>query len=65
MIPTETLKAQHTFYTTGRLQAMDTFKKAEAILNAFNGAVEALERLIELDAALANTSESSETVHQE
>ena len=60
MIPKETLIAQLTFYTTGRKQAIEVFKKAEADLNAFNGAIEVLENLIELDGALDKTKESSE-----
>jgi len=60
MIPRETLIAQHTYYTTGRKQAVEAFKKAGADLNAFNGAIEVLDRLIELDVALENTTASSE-----
>jgi len=60
MITRDTLKAQHTYYTTGRQQAIEAFKKAEASVNAFNGAIEVLDRLIELDDALEKTEESSE-----
>ena len=59
MIPRETLQTQLTFYITGRKQAIEAFKKAEAEVNAFNGAVEVLENLIELDDALDKTKESS------
>jgi len=60
VISKETLEAQLTFYTTGRKQAVEAFKKAEADMNAFNGAIEVLENLIELDGALKKTIESSE-----
>ena len=52
MIPRETLIAQLTSYQTGRKQSIEAFKKAEANMNAFNGAIEVLENLIELDGAL-------------
>ena len=61
MITRDTLTAQHIFYTTGRQQAMEAYKKAEADLNAYNGAIEALDRLLELDAALEETKKSSES----
>ena len=48
MIPRETLIAQHTYYTTNRKQAVEAFKKAEADVNAFNGAIEVLVNLLEL-----------------
>ena len=60
MITSDTLKAQHIFYTTGRQQAVDAFKKAEASVNAFNGAIEVLDRLMELDDALEKTKNSSD-----
>ena len=62
MIPRETLIAQHTYYTTNRKQAVEAFKKAEADVNAFNGAIEVLVNLLELDDALEKTAESSEEV---
>ena len=58
MIPKETLIAQLTFYQTGRKQAIEAFKKAEADLNAFNGAIEVLQNLIELEGALDQVKES-------
>lgn len=60
MIPRETLIAQLTYYETGRKQAIEAFKKAEAEVNAFNGAVEVLENLIKLESALEQVKESSE-----
>jgi len=60
MIPRDTLIAQHTYYTTGRKQAVEAFKKAEADLNAYNGALEVLDRLIELDVALETASSDAE-----
>ena len=64
MITKDTLNAQHTFYTTGRQQALEAYKKAEADFNAYNGAIEVLNRLIELDDALEKVEESSEKVEQ-
>ena len=60
MIPRETLQAQLTFYQTGRKKAVEAFKKAEADMNAFNGAIEVLENLIKLDCALEQVKETEE-----
>ena len=57
MITREILGAQLDLYKQGRQQALEALEKAKADVNAFNGAIEACENLLRIEAELTEKTQ--------
>ena len=62
MITREILEAQLKLYETGRAQALEGLEKVKADINAFNGAIEACNSLLNLLTSLEESKGKSEGV---
>ena len=54
MLTKEQLEGKLNYYKIGKQQAVATLEQSKANLNAFNGAIEALEDLLKLEAKSEN-----------
>ena len=60
MITKEILNAQLDLYKKGKQQAVEASIKAQADVNAFNGAIEACENLLKIEEELLQENEKKE-----